>query len=271
MPWSSPSTRSRPPASRSHAPGRIEPEQRDRLQRLARRERRCVAERRARPRVEQVDRHLARFELGELEREVDALLERLAHAEDAAAAQLHAGVASRGARSRRGRRRCASCRSSGTARGTPRGCGCSGARPRRRAAAACSSVEQPERARDFEPGLALHRVDRVDDLRAAGAPRARAPRRRCRTGSRPRRASRARRRGPRRGRGTAYTSTPVWKRTDCEQNAQSSGHAPDLALMRLSSSTSGPHHASRTLCASAMSDGQLVERELRRPRAPRRG
>ena len=51
------------------------------------------------------------------------------------------------------------------------------------------------------------------------------------------------------------------KRTDCEQNAQSSGHAPDLALMRLSSSTSGPHHASRTWCASAISDGQLVERE----------
>ena len=41
---------------------------------------------------EEVDRHLARLELGELEREVDALLERLAHAEDAAAAQLHAGV-----------------------------------------------------------------------------------------------------------------------------------------------------------------------------------
>ena len=93
MPWSSPSTRSRPPASRSHASGRIEPEQRDRLQRLAR------AEASSRspsgvpgPRVEQVDRHLARLELGELEREVDALLERLAHAEDAAAAQLHAGV-----------------------------------------------------------------------------------------------------------------------------------------------------------------------------------
>ena len=41
---------------------------------------------------QEVDRHLARFELGELEREVDPLLERLAHAEDAAAAQLHAGV-----------------------------------------------------------------------------------------------------------------------------------------------------------------------------------
>ena len=53
----------------------------------------CVVERGARARVEQVDRHLARFELGELEREVDALLERLAHAEDAAAAQLHARVA----------------------------------------------------------------------------------------------------------------------------------------------------------------------------------
>ena len=36
------------------------------------------------------------LELGELEREVDALLERLAHAEDPAAAQLHAGVDARG-------------------------------------------------------------------------------------------------------------------------------------------------------------------------------
>ena len=33
------------------------------------------------------------LELGQLEREVDALFERLAHAEDAAAAQLHARVA----------------------------------------------------------------------------------------------------------------------------------------------------------------------------------
>ncbi len=37
-----------------------------------------------------------------------------------------------------------------------------------------------------------------------------------------------------------YTSTSVSNFTDCEQNAQSSGHAPDLALIRLSSSTSGP-------------------------------
>src|SRR2546430_3193897 len=53
----------------------------------------------------------------------------------------------------------------------------------------------------------------------------------------------------------ANTSTPVSNRADCEQNAQSSGHAPDLALMRLSSSTSGPQYASRTRCASATTSG----------------
>ena len=63
----------------------------------------------------------------------------------------------------------------------------------------------------------------------------------------------------------AYTSTPVWKRTDCEQNAQSSGHAPDLALIRLSSSTSGPHHARRTWWASA-----IERRAARRAGARRR-
>ena len=40
-----------------------------------------------------------------------------------------------------------------------------------------------------------------------------------------------------------------------EQKAQSSGQAPDLALMRLSSSTSGPHQARRTWWARAISDG----------------
>ncbi len=70
-----------------------QPEQRDGLQRLARREQRAVVERRAGPRVEQVDRHLARRQRRELEGEVDALLERLAHAQDPAAAQLHADFA----------------------------------------------------------------------------------------------------------------------------------------------------------------------------------
>ena len=118
------------PRARHH-----EPEQRDRLQRLPRREQPAVTERRARARVEEVDRHLARLERGELEREVDALLERLAHAEDAAAAQLHAGVDGEpgrgdavvvGVRGADAREHLATA---------SRGCGCSGARPRRRAVA----------------------------------------------------------------------------------------------------------------------------------------
>src|SRR4029079_1121609 len=55
-------------------------------------ERGLIRERSSRPRVEQVDRHFTRIELGQLEREVDALLERLAHTDDAAAAQLHPRV-----------------------------------------------------------------------------------------------------------------------------------------------------------------------------------
>src|SRR5581483_9051536 len=51
------------------------------------------------------------------------------------------------------------------------------------------------------------------------------------------------------------TSTPVSKCADCEQKAQSSAQAPDLALINDSSSTSGPHQASRTRWASAMRAG----------------
>ena len=68
-----------------------EPEQRDGLERFTGRDQPLLAERGA-AREQEVDRHLARVELGELEREVDALIEGLAHAEDAAAAQLHARV-----------------------------------------------------------------------------------------------------------------------------------------------------------------------------------
>ena len=77
-----------------------EPEQRDRLQRLARGEHGVIGERCAGTRIEQVDRHLARIELGELEHEVDSLVERLTHAENAAAAQLHARVLREAARLR---------------------------------------------------------------------------------------------------------------------------------------------------------------------------
>ena len=51
-----------------------------------------VAERRAGARVEEVERHLVRLELAELGGELGALLEGLAHADEAAAAQLHAGL-----------------------------------------------------------------------------------------------------------------------------------------------------------------------------------
>ncbi len=69
-----------------------EAKQRDRLERFARCEQRLAAERRTGARVEEVDRHLARLERRELEREVDTLRERLTHPEDPAAAELHAGV-----------------------------------------------------------------------------------------------------------------------------------------------------------------------------------
>ena len=72
--------------------GQDQPEQRDGLQGFARAQRLVLRRAGCRAGVEEVDRHLARVELRELEREVDALLERLAHAEDAAAAQLHARI-----------------------------------------------------------------------------------------------------------------------------------------------------------------------------------
>ncbi len=253
MPWSSPSTRSRPPASRSHADGRIRRNSAIACSASRGVKVSCVAERCSGTRVEQVDRHFARVERGELEREVDALFERLAHPEDAAATQLHARVA-------RELRGCDTVvvRVRRADRGEPLA-----ARLEVVVVAAHAGVgeaarlpggEQSERARDLEPGLALDPIDRVDhpaqqpllgtphrdddaELRRAGRP--------CRAAA-ARISSRSR---------NAYTSTPVRNRTDCEQNAQSSGHAPDLALMRLSSSTAGPHHASRTLCASAISDG----------------
>ena len=53
---------------------------------------RQVAERRAGARVEEVQRHLVRLELAELGGQLGALLERLAHPDQAAAAQLHAGL-----------------------------------------------------------------------------------------------------------------------------------------------------------------------------------
>ncbi len=112
-------------------------------------------------RQQEVDRHLARFELGELEREVDPLLERLAHAEDPAAAQLHprvdgqagggdavvVGVGAHDRREQRARRLEVVVVA---------------LHPRGREPPGLLLGEEPERARDLESGLGVHRVDRVD-------------------------------------------------------------------------------------------------------------
>ena len=70
-----------------------EPERGDRPQRVQRRHRLEVRERRARARVEEVQRHLVGVERGELRGQLGALLERLAHADDPAAADLHPQLA----------------------------------------------------------------------------------------------------------------------------------------------------------------------------------
>ena len=49
--------------------------------------------------------------------------------------------------------------------------------------------------------------------------------------------------------------TGVSNADDCEQKWQSSGQPPVLADRIPSTSTCGPHHASRTSCASAASAG----------------
>ena len=187
--------------------GQDEPEQRDRLQRLARGERRLPVERRSRTRVEQVDRDLARFQLGELEREVDALLEGLAHAEDAAAAELHARIAGEAGGADAVVVAVGRADRSGTARGTLRGCGCNGARRRPRdgrpvrvsASRASTRLRGRSRAAPRRP-----RRSRVGATALPG----RAPRRRCRTGWRRRHESRARPRGSRRCRGTGRRRHP---------------------------------------------------------------
>ncbi len=141
--------------------GQDEPEQGDRLQRLARAERRLPVERGARARVQKVDRHFARFQRRELEREVDALLEGLAHAEDATAAQLHTRVAGEASgadavvvavRRADGREQLAAGFEVVVV----------AAYTGRREAIGLFGGQQAEGARDFETGLALHRADRVD-------------------------------------------------------------------------------------------------------------
>ena len=86
----SPSVISRPPANRRIVRGSASRNAAIVRSASARRHHRQVAERRAGPRVEEVQRHLVGLELGELRGELGALLQRLPHADDAAAAHLHA-------------------------------------------------------------------------------------------------------------------------------------------------------------------------------------
>ncbi len=141
--------------------GQHEPEQGDRLERGPGRQQRLAGERRAGPRVQEVDRHLARCERRQLEREVDPLLERLAETEDAAAAQLHP------------RRRGSPGRLHPIVVGVRR----ADAREHRPAGLKVVVVspyprggesprllvgQQPERAGHLEARLAMHGVDRLD-------------------------------------------------------------------------------------------------------------
>ena len=96
MPWRAPRSPERQLAPAGEAQDRArerEPERGDRAQRVQRRHRLEVRERRARARVEEVQRHLVGVERGELRGQLGALLERLAHADDPAAADLHLHLA----------------------------------------------------------------------------------------------------------------------------------------------------------------------------------
>ena len=82
-----------PAGEAQHGARQREPEGGDRAQRVAGVDDGQVGERRAGARVEEVQRHLVGVELGELGGELGPLLERLAHPDDAAAADLHAVLA----------------------------------------------------------------------------------------------------------------------------------------------------------------------------------
>ena len=138
--------------------------------------------------------------------------------------------------------------------------------------------------RDVEPGLARAPAAPARGCAASSARRGPGPRARCRTRTRRARRSPRPRPAPRRCRGTGVAFTGVSNADDCEQKWQSSGQPPVLADRIPSTSTCGPHHASRTSWASAASAGhrrvghagqrrQLVAGEqapLVEQRAPRR-
>ena len=219
------------------------------------RQQRRVGQRRPRPRIEQVDRHLARVELGQLEGEVDALLERLAHAQDPAAAQLHAGVDGQAGGGDPVVVACGWCRSTGTPPGAPRGCGCSGARRRRPGARPGPAPGARGEQATSRPVSVPHSVDRLDHL--VEQPLARAPH-----GHHDAELGGAGRLG---GPGGLQHLVEVEERDRRRRRCRSAPTAsrrrsprrrpPDLALMRLSSSTSAPHQARRTRCASAIRAG----------------
>jgi len=82
-----------PAGEPEHGARQREPERGDGLQRLRRGQHVQIAEGRARTRVQEVQRHLVRIQLGQVRGEFGALLEGFTHAEDAAAADFHAGFA----------------------------------------------------------------------------------------------------------------------------------------------------------------------------------
>ena len=223
------------------------------------------------PRVEEVQRHLVRVERGQLGGELGALLEGFAHADDAAAADLHAGVAHH-------------------AQGLPAllpGVGGDDLREVRAGGLEVVVVavhahrgevvdlllgEHPERRGDVDVDGLLDRGDGFAHLghqplvrTAHGGDDAelrRAGRGGLRRRPRPARGCRARRRA--RGRRTGRTGEQKW---------QSSGQPPVLTDTMPSTSTSGPHQRMRTSWARASSSGTPVVGQLQdgeRP-GPRRG
>ena len=219
-------------------------------------EHRLVAERRAGARVEEVQRHLVRVELGELGGELGALLEGLAHAEDAAAAHLHAGVADHpqrvpallpGVRGDHVRE---------VATGRSRGCGCSGARPSSTSSSTCSWVSMPSDAAMLMSTAARIAAtpSRICAISRSSGPRTAATMQNsvapvaavCLAAS------------TSDGMSSQTARTGEVNSPDCEQKWQSSGQPPVLSETMPSTSTSGPHQRIRTSWASCERGRQLL-------------
>ena len=206
--------------------------------------------------LEEVERDLGRVDLAELAEQLEALVDGLAHAEQGAAAQLHA--VARG-RARRCRSRSVPVVGGDDLREVRLGrlevvvvavhaalgeaLGLLGGED----AGADTATLRPGLVADDRHQLeeALHgalvgAADGEHDAELAGARARRSP---------------WRRRAPRRCRGTAWPAPAVSNLDDWLQKWQSSGQPPVLADRMPSTSTSGPHHARRTSWARAASDG----------------